>query len=1072
MASDYNTIRTENERRYGTDIGRIGPMLLANRYGDRTHFIFELLQNAEDALARRTGWKGSRSVTFKLTKDVLRVGHFGRPFDEADVRGICGIGESTKDLTDIGRFGIGFKSVYAFTNRPEIHSGAENFAIESFVWPVKVAHVRRDPNETAILIPLIRDDPTAYEEIATGLGRLGASALLFLRQIEEIEWVLSGGHSGVWLRESKPLDACVRRVTIIGQEKGRTDTDESWLVFSRPVTAEGTQRQVGYVEIAFAVGTHKESKRDRIQPVERSPLVVFFPTVLETYLGFFVQGPYRTTPSRDNVPRTDPWNQQLVRATASLLLESLRWLRDHELLDTTALECLPLDPTKFGEASMFAPLFESAKEGFISERLLPQFGRGYVTAPRGRLARTLDLRQVFSPAQLSTLFDKKQEISWLSGDITQDRTPNLRRYLMQELSITEITPEMIVPRLDKRFLEAQPDAWIVRLYAFLNDQPALRRRFDDLPLVRLEDGTHVAAHAKGQPQAFLPGEIKTAFPTVRGSVCKPGIARDFLKSLGLTEPDPVDDVIRNLLPKYQEDKVDVTGKQYAADIRRILTAFATDSKAQRDKLVAALRETSFVMVVDSGDASEWRSTPSNTYLATERLKELFAGVPGVFLVDGDYKCLHGEDVRELLEACGATRYLQPTAPAETLEWQELRQLRIAAGHEDYSWNDPIQDQTLRGLDHLLAMLPQLDPDARSVRAGLLWEALAELEVRRGTVVFSGLYGWSYYRHHYSASFDAAFVRQLNKTPWVPDSNGVLQCPEFVLFDTLGWKPNAFLQSKIRFKPPIIETLAREVGIEPGVLDLLKKLGVTSEAELRSRLGLNDEHILVESESREAVEEAVTPGPPPAPNSTVQEPSGSGSQDRGSDIDREGGGGAGGSNRSGADTNYRDDTAARRGIGAPAEKRSPAGVGGRPFISYVAVKNEEEPDPDGLDHAARMALESKAVDLILLQEPCWERTPARNPGYDLFEPDGNGAAIRWCEVKAMTGCLEDRPVGLSRTQFEHAQKHGQAYWLYVVEHAGTDTPRILRIQDPAGKARTFTFDRGWIEVADTSGNPVD
>ena len=33
-------------------------MLLANRYADRTHFIFELLQNAEDALARRDNWEG------------------------------------------------------------------------------------------------------------------------------------------------------------------------------------------------------------------------------------------------------------------------------------------------------------------------------------------------------------------------------------------------------------------------------------------------------------------------------------------------------------------------------------------------------------------------------------------------------------------------------------------------------------------------------------------------------------------------------------------------------------------------------------------------------------------------------------------------------------------------------------------------------------------------------------------------------------------------------------------------------------------------------------------------------
>ena len=57
-------------------------------------------------------------------------------------------------------------------------------------------------------------------------------------------------------------------------------------------------------------------------------------------------------------------------------------------------------------------------------------------------------------------------------------------------------------------------------------------------------------------------------------------------------------------------------------------------------------------------------------------------------------------------------------------------------------------------------------------------------------------------------------------------------------------------------------------------------------------------------------------------------------------------------------------------------------------------------------------------------------------------------IRWVEVKAMTGSLADRPVGLSRTQFDCAREHGVAYWLYVVKHATeTDRTRILRIQDP-------------------------
>src|SRR4051812_28542491 len=137
MTSDYEAIKRENIKKYGTDIGRIGKTLLADRYDDRTHFIFELLQNAEDALKRRKGYEGRRSITLELQKRALLVSHYGLPFTQLDVRGICGIGEGTKtdDLTTIGHFGIGFKAVYAFTDAPEIHSGDEHFAIDSYVWP-------------------------------------------------------------------------------------------------------------------------------------------------------------------------------------------------------------------------------------------------------------------------------------------------------------------------------------------------------------------------------------------------------------------------------------------------------------------------------------------------------------------------------------------------------------------------------------------------------------------------------------------------------------------------------------------------------------------------------------------------------------------------------------------------------------------------------------------------------------------------------------------------------------------------------------------------------------------------
>jgi hypothetical protein len=362
VASNYEAICEENRRRYGTDIGRIGPMLLADRYDERTHFIFELLQNAEDALGKRGVWNGPRSVTFNLSPGVLTLSHFGRPFDEADVRGVCGIAESTKDEFSIGRFGIGFKSVYTFTDRPEIHSGEQDFAIENYVQPQRASRTERVDDETQIVLPLKPQDSTAQGEITEGFKRLGAGALLFLRHIDEINWNVQGGASGVYLRSSpEDLGPNVQRVTVIGQESAQPEVDQNWLVFHRDVFSHG-QEKVGRVDVAFSLQPVKDQPgRWIVVPVATSPLVVFFPTAVETNLGFLVQGPYKTTPSRDNIPRHEPWNKHLVGQTAELLVEAMRWLRDSGMLDVSALRCLPLDRDKF--PALCANVGETAPPG-------------------------------------------------------------------------------------------------------------------------------------------------------------------------------------------------------------------------------------------------------------------------------------------------------------------------------------------------------------------------------------------------------------------------------------------------------------------------------------------------------------------------------------------------------------------------------------------------------------------------------------------------------------------------------------------------------------------------------------
>jgi hypothetical protein len=404
-----------------------------------------------------------------------------------------------------------------------------------------------------------------------------------------------------------------------------------------------------------------------------------------------------------------------------------------------------------------------------------------------------------------------------------------------------------------------------------------------------------------------------------------------------------------------------------------------------------------------------------------------------------------------------------------MSWEEKTEIRRNAGLEKSSWGN-INDLALRGLDELLLILPNLDAPKKRRKATLLWEALIDLENRRGARAFAGEYRWGYGHISKTASFDAAFIRQLNETEWVPNETGTLETPEFVLFANLQWEANPFLMSRIRFKPPIIETLAKEAGIELGVLDLLKRLGVTSEADLRARLNVRETEktppqpfassdVIDNSDQGQqrhvsSSEQSLPddPGPDRTSSSFEGEPTSAtenhpnlqGNQPNGRPAERTIG------NQSG-------------GHGLPADEQG----GSRTFISYIDTRptEDEGPDPDGLERQVRMELEEKAIRLILKRDPRLQRTTGNNRGFDLVELDDAGGILRWVEVKAMTGSLGDRPVCLSRAQFDCAWIQGEAYWLYVVEHAGEDgRARLLRIQDPAGKAKNFSFDQGWRSIA--------
>ena len=835
--SDYADIRRRRLTEYGTRVDKLGK-LTQEQYAEPSHFLLELLQNAEDALQRRKprAPAAERRVRFELAGDVLRVSHFGDPFNHDDVENICDIGESAKGPGTIGRFGLGFKSVYKFTDLPEVHSGPEDFVIENYVQPKCVKAVDRQEHETVFLIP---KSPACvhWDALPGGLREmLTPDNLLFLRRIDSVEWVAPDGSHGQHERKSETISDGVRRVTIAGDQNGQKRSAKAqWLVFSRPIRTEqgGSAR---YIEIAFALDTSDPTRRFQVRRLDESPLYAYFPTGVSTNLGFLIQGPYNTTPARDNLRKLDrrnldPWNARLVAETADLLREALSWFRDRGHLTVDLLNCLPFDEGQFNETTMFAPLFAKTKIALRDDRLLPSKSTGYVSAAGAKLARGKGLLDLFTPPELAALCGASGPMDWLSEEITDDREPALFSFLRNEergLGIQELRPESVVDRLTCEFLTARPDDWIRRLYEFLRDQggqrllSSLRKK----PVLRLADGTHVRPPGDGDSDVYLPDEAETGFLTVHPKVCKSEGAMEFLQRLGIRKPDLVDDVIENVLPKYEHRKFDLSTQMYEADLNRISRAWETDSRDARKRLRDRLMETRWVKTVDgAGTDAGWRS-PVAVYLPTPQLTKLFTGIGQVWFADPSWmsaKMLDHDD--SSLSACGARRYLRTTEIPTTPE--DYRRVLVGPTR----WRVHISKNcTIQGLEAVVDFLPRLSPSERLERSECLWNALCEAARAHGREE-GFLHRTAHLSHAYHTQYqrlETRFVETLRGAKWVVRTDGVLQQPCDVVFSDLGWSDEPSLRQTLGF----LSEEDRREGEEKDMIATLRGLGITDSDRLR------------------------------------------------------------------------------------------------------------------------------------------------------------------------------------------------------------------------------------------------
>lgn len=808
---NYESIAARNRRKYGTEVETYGKVLLSGLYSERTHFVYELLQNADDARASR--------IRFSLFPNRLEVRHNGRPFNQKDVEGICGLVAGTKsgDLTKIGRFGIGFKSVFAYTERPEIHCGGEHFCIEHYVLPFAVPAREIEAGETLFVFPFKHRDvraQMAFAEISRHLEATSLETILFVQHLNTMEWSIDKSEVVSLVRRRRPFGDW--HIVHLVRTQGDVEKRSSWVMFERRVNAKTTQDKLKLkVELAYRLEDGSRTGEARIVPVLGSTLSVFFPTEKETHLGFHVQGPYRTTPARDNVPEDDGWNRHLVVETARLVVESLEILRRKNILRLSTLSVMPLKRESFPPGHMFRPVFEQVREALARRPLLPAGSNRFVRGQAAVLTADPRLRGLFDGTQLQKLFQADHKLVWLDKDerLSDDGTA-LFTYLREDLKVRVLDVDAVLRHLTVSFLEEQSDEWLARYYLFLDEHAVewKRRHYYStsrppllqLAFLRLENGQHVIPLDENhKPNAYLPPEEDVDFPLVKRTVVEMDGVRKFLMTIGLREPDVVEVVLRKILPRYKAGERYSLDEQYVQDLRLILKAISAGGPRQQE-IISRLRATYFLAAV-SPTGQSYVTRPDSAYIRAPVLEIYFDGNEKSKFLREDLV-----PVSPVWRQLGVSDNVRVTRKAP--DGKGYVKIRSSWGWHERGRSGFDPDASIDGLEHALGSITM-------EKAAVIWNELLipNSNLIEGVVESSTRQSFEDLTAETKVSKLGTMLRA---EAWLPDTTGKFHRPHDLCLQDL---PEAFHRDRelgdlLGMKPDELAAVARHTGIPPDILE--------------------------------------------------------------------------------------------------------------------------------------------------------------------------------------------------------------------------------------------------------------
>jgi hypothetical protein len=196
--------------------------LSSQLYEKSTHFLLELIQNADD----NTYNCPTPTLSFSYRPGSLRIDCNEVGFTAENVEAICAISQSTKsgktsDGEYIGEKGIGFKSVFKAADVVWISSREFTFKFDKTKFLGIVAPIWADfpetmqPGCTSIYLQLSEgyEEETLIDELLT----FDTNLLIFLRRIKEINIQVIRKDKQVWEKKIRKVESWqgMDRVTIL-----------------------------------------------------------------------------------------------------------------------------------------------------------------------------------------------------------------------------------------------------------------------------------------------------------------------------------------------------------------------------------------------------------------------------------------------------------------------------------------------------------------------------------------------------------------------------------------------------------------------------------------------------------------------------------------------------------------------------------------------------------------------------------------------------------------------------------------------------------------------------------------